>query len=239
MNDRSDAREIEVEGRIYKIEMRQAAFEKFKATVEVFAIVLAGVWAFYQFIYEDKIKPFQETPSLTITVKLEKLGTHGPWQAIRGTETVVNDSKIRVSILARTINIYGLDVVAKPKDAPFALVDAVWNVNHTYRIDNPILMQSHAVLFSGNSNGNGRWWLQPGDTSTRSAIYFVKTGQYDVIRYDTNYQFSKYDVVPAFKPSVLPNGSHALVPAKDCTDLEESPGCPVTGVSANSAMSLW
>jgi hypothetical protein len=234
-----EVREVDVAGRIYKIEMRQASFEKFKASVEVVAIVLAGVWGFYQFIYEDKIKPFSETPSLTITVKLEKLGTHGPWQAIRGTETVVNDSKIRVSILARTINIYGLDVVAKPKNGPFALEDDTWNVNHSYRIDNPILLQSHAVLFSGSRNGNGRWWLQPGDTSTRSAIYFVKVAQYDVIRYDTNYQFSKYDVVPPFEPSVLPNGSHALVPAHDCAGLEESPSCPVTGVSANSAMSLW
>jgi hypothetical protein len=239
VSDDERAREVEVAERIYKIEMRQASFEKFKASVEVVAIVLAGIWGFYQFIYEDKIKPFSETPSLTITVKLEKLGTHGPWQAIRGTEAVVNDSKIRVSILARTINIYGLDVVAKPKNGQFALSDDSWNVNHSYRIDNPILLQSHAVFFSGRSNGNGRWWLQPGDTSTRSAIYFVKIAQYDVIRYDTNYQFSKYDVVPPFKPSVLPNGSHALVPVNDCPDLEESPRCPVTGVSANSAMSLW
>jgi hypothetical protein len=234
-----DVREVDVAGRIYKIEMRQASFEKFKASVEVVAIVLAGIWGFYQFIYEDKIKPFSETPSLTVTVKLEKLGTHGPWQAIRGTETVVNDSKIRVSILARTINIYGLDVVAKPKNGQFVLDSDSWNVNHMYRIDNPVLLQSHAVFFSGDTKGNGRWWLQPGDTSTRSAIYFVKIAQYDVIRYDSNYQFSKYDVVPPFKPSVLPNGSHALVPANNCAGLEESPACPVTGVSANTALSLW
>lgn len=234
-----DVRELDVAGRIYKIEMRQASFEKFKASVEVVAIVLAGVWGFYQFIYEDKIKPFSETPSLTITLKLEKLGTRGPWQAIRGTETVLNDSKIRVSILARTINIYGIDVVAKPKNDSFALRGETWNVNHAYRIDNPILLQSHAVFFAGGTSGDDRWWLRPGDTSTRSAIYFVKVAQYDVIRYDANLKFSKYDVVPPFKPSVLPNGSHALVPAKSCSDVEESPSCPVTGVNANSAMSLW
>ena len=67
-----DVRELDVAGRIYKIEMRQASFEKFKASVEVVAIVLAGVWGFYQFIYEDKIKPFSETPSLTITRKARK-----------------------------------------------------------------------------------------------------------------------------------------------------------------------
>jgi hypothetical protein len=237
---RQDADEVDVAGRIYKIEMRQASFEKFKAAVEVAAIVLAGVWAFYQFIYEDKIKPFSETPSLTITLKLEKLGTHGPWQAFRGTETVVNDSRIRVSVLARTINIYGIDVVEKPKIGAFAVDAGSWNVNRSYRIDDPVLMQSHAVLFSGDARGtDGRWWLQPGDTSTRSAIYFVKIGRYDVIRYDANYQFSKFDVVPPFAPFVLPNGSHILAPADHCADLEESAGCPITGVNANTALSLW
>jgi len=235
-----DVREVDVAGRIYKIEMRQASFEKFKATVEVVAIVLAGIWGFYQFIYEDKIKPFSETPSLTVTLKLEKLGSHGPWQAFRGTETVVNDSRIRVSILARTINIYGIDVVEKPKVGAFALDAGTWNVNQSYRIDHPVLMQSHAVFFSGNARGmDGRWWLQPGDTSTRSAIYFVKIGRYDVIRYDANYQFSKFDVVPPFKPFVLPNGSHILAPADRCPDVEESANCPITGVNANTALSLW
>ena len=209
-----DVRELDVAGRIYKIEMRQASFEKFKASVEVVAIVLAGVWGFYQFIYEDKIKPFSETPSLTITLKLEKLGTRGPWQAIRGTETVVNDSKIRVSILAeRSISMASTSLPSRRTIRSRSEAKR-WNVNHAYRIDNPILLQSHAVFFAGGTNGNGRWWLRPGDTSTRSAIYFVKVAQYDVIRYDANYQFSKYDVVPPFKPSVLPNGSHALVPGK-------------------------
>jgi hypothetical protein len=223
---RPEIPETDVAGRIYKIEMRQASFEKFKASIEVIAIVLAGIWGFYQFIYEDKIKPFSETPSLTVTLKLEKLGTHGQWQAFRGTETIVNDSRIRVAILARTINMYGLNVVEKPKDGPFVLDSGTWNVNRAYRLDNPVLMQSHAVFFSGDSRGTeGRWWLQPGDTSTRSAIYFVK--------------MVKYDVVPAFKPFVLPNADHILAPADRCGDVEESSACPITGVNANSALSLW
>jgi hypothetical protein len=240
VSERDDANEVDVEGRIYKIEMRQAKFEKFKAAVEMIAIILAGIWGFYQFVYEDKIKPFQETPSLSVTVKLDKLGTHGPWQAIRATETIVNDSRIRVSILARAINLYGLNVAAKPKNGPFVLDNGSWNVNREYRLDNPIMLQSHAVLFSGDArSGNRRWWLQPGDTATQSAIYFVKIAQYDVIRFDANYQFTKYDLVPPFVAGVLSNGSRALVPANQCADLEESSHCPVSSVNANSAMSLW
>jgi hypothetical protein len=238
--EKEDTREIDVAGRIYKIEMRQAAFEKFKASVEVVAIVLAGVWAFYQFIYEDKIKPFSETPSLTVTVKLEKLGTRGGWQAFRGTETLVNDSRIRVSILARTINIVGVNVVDKPKGGAFALQGGAWNVNNSYQMDKGTLLQSHSLFYSGDARtDNRRWWLQPGDTSTQSAIYFVKTGRYDVIRFETNYQYTKFDVVPPFKPFLLPNGDHAIGPADYCVVLEESPKCPVTGVSASSALSLW
>jgi hypothetical protein len=238
----SDPKEdlVDVEGRIYKIEMRQASFEKFKAAVEVIAIVLAGVWGFYQFVYEDKIKPFEEPPSLTTEVKLEKIGARGKWQAVRATVTVVNSSRVRVSILARSINIYGLVINEKPRGGDFAVDRGTWDVNYSYRLDHPILLQSHAVFFSGDARSNNRrLWLQPGVTSVQSAIYFVPAGKYDVVRFDANYQFTKYDGVPAFKPAILTNGSHALVPASGCTDLEESPACPVTGVNANSAMSLW
>jgi hypothetical protein len=239
MTDREPA-DIDVAARIYKIEMRQASFEKFKAAVELIAIVLAGVWGFYQFIYEDKIKPYEEPPSLTVDVKLEKVGTHGKWQAFRATETVVNGRRVRVSILARTINIYGLDIDERPKDGTFAIDGGTWNVNYSYRLDHPILLQSHSIFFSGDARSNNRrLWLQPGNSSTQSAIYFVALGKYDVVRFDANYQFSKYDAVPPFKPAVLPNGSHALVPADACVDLEESRRCPITGVNANSALSLW
>ncbi|HTX59813.1 MAG TPA: hypothetical protein VMH02_09035 [Verrucomicrobiae bacterium] len=240
MDDRDERTGEEIEERIYTIEMRQASFDRFKAAVEIVAIVLAGAWAFYQFIYEDKIKPFMQTPSLTVTTTLEKLGTRRGWQAVRATCTVLNDSKIRVSILARTDTLVGSSVVASPLRGGFVLKDGTWNVNRSYHLSKPAFLQSHSMFFSGDArSANRRLWLEPGDTFTQTNVYFVPIAKYDVLRYDVNFQYTKYDVVPPFAQFTAPSGDHVLRPVRFCVDYDESPQCPVTGVGATSFLSLW
>jgi len=230
----------DVAGRVYRIEMRQASFDRFKAAVEVVAIIAAGTWAFYQFIYTDRIRPFLETPSLTDTITLQKLGSRGPWQVIQSTETIANDSKIRVSILAHTVNVYGVRVVDKPNETGFALHDGAWDENRTYRLGKAVLLQSHALLYTGDARSqNRRWWFEPDDKVVSNAIYLVPKNAYDIVRFDTNVQYTKYDVLPAFAAFTLPNGDRVLQPVNHCVDLDESSRCPITGESARAAVSMW
>ncbi|MBV9262683.1 MAG: hypothetical protein JO324_00065, partial [Candidatus Eremiobacteraeota bacterium] len=40
--------------------------EQIRIVVEIVAIVAAGIWALYTFVYEQRIKPLAEAPSFSI-----------------------------------------------------------------------------------------------------------------------------------------------------------------------------
>ncbi len=229
-----------IEDRVYKIEMRQAAFDAIKPIVEVIAILAAGVWAFYQFIYTDKIAPFLRTPSLSVQTSLAKLGTRDGWIAVQATDTIVNDSKIRVRVLARSENLFGLRVVKQPALGAYTPARGLWNVNTEYHYARPQLLQSHALLFTGNAQANNRrWWLDPGDVVRHTTIFFVPRGKFDVLQLDTNLQYTKYAGSPPFHTFTQAGGAHVLRPASNCVHYDESPACPVTGQGTLAQLSLW
>jgi hypothetical protein len=232
----------DVEDRIYRIEMQQARFEKLKGVVEVIAIVTAGIWAFYQFIYQDRIVPTLQTPSLTVSIKLEALGTKGAWRAIRMTESYNNTSKSRVSVLARSIDIYGQRISeARPGNAQFVQrPPGQWTLDKEYNLSKPVMLITRATLFEGNAgSANRRWWFQPGDTSERSAIFYVRSDEYDLLTATEDIEYTKYAVEPQFTFITAPSGVRMLRAADRCVDLDESARCPITSEQAQAQLSLW
>jgi hypothetical protein len=47
-----------------------------REVVEVVAILAAGFWAFYVFIYENRIKPLFSQPEINVSATMEKTSRH-------------------------------------------------------------------------------------------------------------------------------------------------------------------
>ena len=58
--------------------------------VEILAIVAAGAWAFYTFVYENQIKPTLEKPEAQVESVLTKLGERNGLVAVRSRVTIAN-----------------------------------------------------------------------------------------------------------------------------------------------------
>lgn len=58
--------------------------------VEIVAIVAAGVWALYVFVYEQRIKPASEPPAILLTGSMQKVGQHNGLVQISYSATVRN-----------------------------------------------------------------------------------------------------------------------------------------------------
>jgi hypothetical protein len=58
--------------------------------VEIVAIVAAGIWAFYVFVYENRIKPTLQPPDVTITGSIERIGRVHGLDTIRLTTAVTD-----------------------------------------------------------------------------------------------------------------------------------------------------
>lgn len=75
--------------------------------VEAVAIVAAGAWAFYTFIYQEHIKPASEPASLDVSVSVARLGRDAHRDIIEATLRLHNSGKTEIDIAADALNVWG------------------------------------------------------------------------------------------------------------------------------------
>jgi len=78
--------------------------------VEIVAIVAAGIWAFYVFVYENRIKPTLQPPDVTITGSIERIGRVHGLDTIRLTTAVNNVGSTAIIFLAYSVTVTGARV---------------------------------------------------------------------------------------------------------------------------------
>src|SRR3712207_1115101 len=89
---------------------KRFGLEALNSAVQTLAIVLAGAWAVYTFVYEAKIAPGLPPPSVSVTTKLERVGQRDGVVAIRSTVTRTNVGQAEVRVLGLTYNVVGVKV---------------------------------------------------------------------------------------------------------------------------------
>jgi hypothetical protein len=69
----SDVREEAVRSDPYEIRIVEDRWATFRHIIEAVAIVAAGAWAFYTFVYQEKLKPQSQPASLSIDVSMYEI----------------------------------------------------------------------------------------------------------------------------------------------------------------------
>ena len=90
--------------------------ERLNNFVQTLAIIGAGAWGVYTFIYEARIKPSLEPPAVSVMTRLEKAGERDNRIAIRSTVTRKNVGQTGVRVLGLVYNVIG--VRAQFNDSP-------------------------------------------------------------------------------------------------------------------------
>jgi hypothetical protein len=79
----------------------------FRHIIEAVAIVVAGIWAFYTFIYQEKIKPANEPASLDIAIAVHRLGRDQHRDILGITIHLHNSGKSEIDVAADAYNVWG------------------------------------------------------------------------------------------------------------------------------------
>ena len=112
------------------------SLEALNSAVQTLAIVGAGAWAVYTFVYEAKIAPGLAPPSVSVTSALERVGQRGDLVAIRSTVTRTNVGQAEVRVLGLTYNVVGVKVRfgegSAAREMPEALPDSSTVVQAKY-----------------------------------------------------------------------------------------------------------
>ena len=102
-------------GAPYEVRIVEDRWAAFRHIIEAVAIVCAGMWAFYTFIYQEKIKPASEPAALNVSISVHSL-RHDPVRDILGLELVFrNTGKTEIDIAADGYNVWGENYANHPR----------------------------------------------------------------------------------------------------------------------------
>lgn len=155
--------------------------------VQSIAIIIAGMWGLYQFIYVEKIKPAQEKPSLEIEVSIHNLGKITPKNdskkltAYRATITTKNIGKAKAFVASSFFQIHGDEVFRKNDDYQLKMENVYEIINKgnqqiskTYKTENSHLITTGTVY-------NPRSWFNVGQTISVDKIFYLSEENYSQI----------------------------------------------------------
>ena len=150
--------------------------------VEVLAIVAAGIWAFYTFIYQEKIKPAGEPAALDDTITVQQIGHDRTRDVLDIAMHFHNYGKTEIDIAADGYNLWGdryattitHHVSGPANDRTIGTDDA--QISH-HLISSFVELRQDAV--GGQSNKNTT--IEPGGIITITKVVVIPRGVYDVL----------------------------------------------------------
>lgn len=205
------------------------SMETLNSAIQTLAIVLAGAWGVYTFIYEAKIAPGLAPPSVSVTSTLEKVGQRGDVVAIRSTVTRTNVGQTEVRVLGLTYNVMGI----KARFAEGSAVSSMMSedvsgssmIAQARYYDEPeggeVLLR-HGMLFEGASTQpSSPSGLNPGEAVSRDLVFYADTTRFDSIRFLVELSYAKMSEPPV--PLVFEVGRDGRISAVPSTNCQAEP----------------
>lgn len=149
--------------------------------VEIVAIIAAGIWAFYTFIYEEQIKPAHEPLDSVETISLVHEGRIRGLDIIQVKILIQNTGKTEFDMVASNVEVYGYR---------YGRVQRLTEVYHDLYTDTdsaPTVAQhlifSRVDLYDGAVNGRAGVHniVDPGSQTQGSYLIAIPHGRYDLL----------------------------------------------------------
>lgn len=90
----------------------QSRGEILRTIVEIVAIVAAGIWALYTFVYEQRIKPLGEAPSFSVPTTVDQGPTVHGVTFLTIHKTIQNTGDVPLDLAAEALSVYGERIVS-------------------------------------------------------------------------------------------------------------------------------
>jgi len=166
-----------------KIQIVEDPWASFRHIIEAVAIIAAGLWAFYTFIYQERIKPAAEPAALSETIAVHRLGRDAKRDILGIALSYHNAGKTEIDIAADAYNIVGVKFASASK--PYS----ERKPNREEEGDDVPATSTHLIRAFAELReaavGGQRGFhiiLEPGDTLTDDQVVTVPRGAYDLIR---------------------------------------------------------
>ncbi len=200
--------------------------------VEIAAIVAAGVWAVYTFIYVEHVKPAGETPAVTMTGSLHRMGERNGLIQFAWNAVVHNVGQTRIYFIAESFTVTG--EIYTTQGTPYTFAQgATTEYERSGRIARivPIFRETELSRYV-DPKYHISIFLDPGEQATFSGDFLVRHDDADVIVLWGGAAFTKSPRLHPTKILYTPEGAVYFSPIGDDSDYHSF-------LSARDRTTLW
>ncbi|MBV8363377.1 MAG: hypothetical protein JO193_02320 [Candidatus Eremiobacteraeota bacterium] len=173
--------------------------ERLRTVVEIVAILVAGVWALYTFVYEQRIKPLSEAASFAVPTEISQTAVVNGVAFVRIRKILENTGNVPIDLAAESLSVYGetagkaLPQSAVGKRDPYS-AEIRADVPRTVRK----VLYSFAKLREGAINGkpNVNFVVPPHSSNSEEYLVAVPVRQFPLIHIMRKDYIRKSPVVP-------------------------------------------
>jgi hypothetical protein len=165
--------------------------------VEIVAILAAGFWAFYVFIYENRIKPSFADPQIRFVASMEKTSERSGAVGVLLKTEVQNTGSVRFYTVGYAVTVLGSRFSLSTRPMPPART-SVSEDTHTYFTLSPFTpVYGFGYLTElGNPNSPHGGELEPGGVLDQEQTFYIPAGRFDVLKTHINACYAKSDAQP-------------------------------------------
>lgn len=186
--------------------------------VEIVAIVAAGCWAIYVFVYTDKIEPYQKPLAPVVKAEITVDGVKGDLLALRLSQSIQNPGPAPMYVLGSAADLSGESgiVSGAPRWSNEPNAQSIMQGVRATKFD-------HIYAYVNRSTIR----LDPGLTWEHSWIVFVPRRRYDVLIFDPSFKYTRDgNDTGSIRVGRLANGLTSL----------QGPG---EGIGSETQLSTW
>lgn len=165
------------------VQSHLSPLERWRHGVEIVALVVAAIWAFYTFIYQERIKPESEELRLQPTVALrhELLASGHEYVEVRF--TVKNISGRDATLDGMIVNVYGRRFTNESGDRIQSVLSGITELNRTLLVSNPQLLYSFYDTWAPfGAPAMKRNVIRPGEEFHEIIAFGIKPRTFDVAK---------------------------------------------------------
>lgn len=194
----------------YRVQTKPSLVEHWRHLVEIAALVTAAIWAFYVFVYQERIKPASEPPRLQLGTNVVHEPLQGGKELVTINVTFKSVGSTDISMGVLLVNAYGVNYKNGSTGGSQAIqpTTGVAIVNQGLSSSNPTLLYSHIALWPPLGALRTPLWVLQGEQFTIAEPFVIERGKYDTLRLSYAFCYQRTDDVAAstYRPKRAPDG---------------------------------
>jgi hypothetical protein len=177
----------------YDVRIIEDRWATFRHIIEALAIVAAGLWAFYTFIYTERIKPQYEPATAQFTTAFDRGHARGSIDESTFTITATNTGHTDIDIVAEVFTVFGERLGTVPQKTVEAKIDEIQD-DRTLPVAQRSLIATSGLLRDGAVTGRkgDHVILRPGEHFDYRLPLSWPRGRYDDLNLEYQFVIDRY-----------------------------------------------